>query len=232
MSLPLPVVPEYELTLPVSKKVIRYRPFLVKEEKILLLANESGDLEQVAIAIDQVLTNCTFGKENVAKLPTADLEYLFLKVRSVSIGETVDVEFICPHCENKQNYTIKLDDVSVENNVEEKTIKIAENIILTMTFPTRASFIDIKATDENELKIQTAARCIEMLTIDDQVYMAKDMPIEELVAYVEYLTIPQKNTIMEFLDKLPYVIYADKIKCNKCGVETEFALQGLYDFFV
>jgi hypothetical protein len=71
-----------------------------------------------------------------------------------------------------------------------------------------------------------------MLTIDDQVYMAKDMPIEELIAYVEYLTIPQKNTIMEFLDKLPYVVYADKIKCNKCGVETEFALQGLYDFFV
>jgi hypothetical protein len=230
MNIPLPNVPTYEITLPVSKKVIKYRPFLVKEEKILLLANETEDIKQITLAIDQVLQACTFDKINVKDLPIADVEFLFLKIRAISIGELMSVIYKCPHCEEKIPYNINIENVIVENNIKDHNIKIDDSTIITMTYPTREMTEDMEVTAAN-MMTESIVRCVSMITINDVVYMAEDMNIEDIRAYLDNLTIPQKNKLIEFVNDLPFVRYADTIVCPKCNNESDLVLEGLYDFF-
>lgn len=230
-KIPYAELPEYTLTLPVTKKKVKYRPFIVKEEKVLHMAQNEETVNAAIDAVVQVLKACTFNKVDIASLPSADVDLLFVNVRSKSIGEGVKGEITCPHCENKQAYMINLDKCKVVNLDSENTIKMG-NTLLTMKYPTVMTGKDIDNTKEEDLAVVMTARMIESITIDEKVYDSKDFTEAELIDWLEHLTDENAVKVAEFLKKLPSVVYDEKTPCKKCGKDIRIFIEGTSDFFV
>ena len=235
MQIPVPSVPQYETTLPVSKKKIKFRPFLVKEEKILLLAaeaDEQSDREYVD-AIIQVLTNCTLDKVEVSKLATADVEWLFIQIRKRSVGEIISGTVKCPHCSAVNLYEINLDKVAVLGGTLDRNIKLDDTFMVTMKFPTVGGVNSLspsyKATDRT---MATIASMVEMIVIGDNVLSDADMSIADIMAWLENLTTTQVEEMEKFIADLPRVTYDDSIKCVSCSGEVKIHMEGLESFFL
>lgn len=233
MSLPLPHIPSYDIQLPVSKLKIAYRPFLVKEEKILLLAGEDNNTSDIISAIKQVLTNCTYNKVDISKLPAADVEYLFIKIRSQSIGTIIRGEVTCSVCSEKSDYNIDLDKVEIVNNVKDTNIKFDESTIITMKYPTIITATDIAAYDDIDKMLATVAWCIDIITIEDSVYkVGSDITISEVVEWLHNLTKENADKLGKFLEDLPKLVYVDETKCKFCEAPIPVYMEGLENFFV
>lgn len=230
-SLPLPTVPSYSLELPISKKRIRYRPFLVKEEKILLVASEMNDSDQLIDAINQVLELCTYGEVAVRKLPVADAEFLFVKIREQSIGGSIPGTIECKACGNTQDYVIDIPKVSVENNVKDNVIKLSDTTYITMKFPTLETGKGLGQLQGVDIPLSITASMVESITVNDRVFDAADLPKADIMNWLEHCTEEQVNLISDFLESLPKVVYRDKCQCKKCGDMISVYVEGIEPFF-
>ena len=236
MPLPKIVTPSYELTLPSNGKKIKYRPFLVKEEKILILAIESGDMKSITTAIKDVLANCVLTKSvNVEELPTFDIEYLFLNIRSRSVGESIDLVITCPDDEKtKVNSTIYIDEIEVKKNDEHDiNIKIDDTYTMKMKYPSLDQFIDenfvFEGQSDNSFEI--IASCIDMVYSEEEAWEAKDCSKKELLEFVEQLNSMQFKQIEKFFDTMPQLSHEIEVENPNTKVKSTVLLEGLASFF-
>tara|TARA_R110000772_G_scaffold167154_2_gene278795 strand:+ start:555 stop:1274 length:720 start_codon:yes stop_codon:yes gene_type:complete len=239
MGLPKISTPIYELEIPSLKKKIRYRPFLVKEEKILIIALESEDSKQIANAVKTVISNCILSKGiKVEDLSTFDIEYLFLNIRGKSVGETVDVLITCPDDETTQvPMSINLDEINVEENPKHsRDIKLDDTLTLRMRYPSMTEFIKnnfdsgdgVSVDDTFDLIIS----CIDQIYSEEESWVAKDSTKKELLEFVEQLSSKQFKEVEKFFETMPKLSHTIKIKNPKTDVESEVVLEGLSAFFV
>ena len=236
MPLPKIVTPSYELTLPSNGKKIRYRPFLVKEEKILILAIESDSLKEISRSIKDILKNCILTKGiKVDELPTFDIEYLFLNIRSRSIGESIELVVTCPDDgETKVNTTIYIDEIEVKKNKEHNTdVKIDDTYTMRMKYPSLDEFIDenFNFEGQSDNSFDIIASCIDMVFSEEEAWEAKDCTKKELIEFVEQLNSSQFKEIEKFFDTMPQLSHEIEVVNPKTKVKSTVTLEGLASFF-
>lgn len=232
MALPKIDIPKYEVKIPSTGKTVHYRPYLVKEEKILMIALESKNNSQIMTAMKDVVSSCTFNKVDPDKLCTFDLEYLFLKLRSKSVGETSRIGIKCEHCGAVNKVEINLDEVKVQFPQKvEKKIQLNDEVGVTLCYP-RADFLsdqDGKLTTETITNIVIA--CLDTIYDKQGVYHAADHKKEELAEFVDSLNQAQFLKIQEFVSNMPKLQMNVKFECEKCKKENDIEISGLQNFF-
>jgi hypothetical protein len=241
MPLPKIATPTYELDLPSTEKTIKYRPFLVKEEKVLILALESQDTKQITNAIKQVLKECILTKGvKVEELPTFDIEYIFLNVRGKSVGESIDLIITCyDDGETQVPVTVYIDEIKVKKNPEHSTdIKLDDSLVLRMKYPSLEQFIKNNfdfSSNQSESNIEKSfdviASCIEMIYNNDESWAAVDCTKKELVDFIEQMNSNQFKKIETFFETMPKLSHDIVVKNPKTGVENKVTLEGLTSFF-
>ena len=241
--MPLPKIntPTYELTLPSNRKKVKYRPFLVREEKILVLALESEDQKQITDAIIQIIGDCLITKNvDVTKLPTFDIEYLFLNVRSKSVGETVEVNITCPDDgKTKVETSINIDDIKVVKSKDHKLIvKLDEKYSMKLKYPSLDQFIennfDFEMAEPNEsvsAAMSMLSSCIDMIYDEEESWDASESTKEELDEFIDQLNTKQFQEVEEFFRTMPKLSHKIKVTNPQTGVESEVVLEGLASFF-
>lgn len=238
MPLPKIVTPTYELELPSTEEKIQYRPFLVKEEKLLVIALESEDTKQITTAIKTVIKNCIVTKNiKVEDLPTFDIEFLFLNIRGKSVGEELEVNIICPDDgETQVAVKINLDSIKVQKNEEHtKRIKIDGNIMMEMKYPSLDQFIktnfDFNEKNAMEQSFELIGSCIDKIFTADEAWSTSDVTKKELVDFLESMNSSQFKDIEKFFETMPKLSHKIKVKNPKTEVENEIVLEGLASFF-
>ena len=241
MPLPKISTPTYELVLPSTGKTIKYRPFLVKEEKILILALESQNTKEITNAIKQVLKDCILTKGiKVEELPTFDIEYLFLNLRSKSVGESIELIITCSDdMETQVPVTIYIDEIQVQKEENHSTdIKLDDSLVLRMKYPSLDQFIktnfDFKSeqTASNiEKSLDIITSCIDVIFNEEESWSATDSTKKELIDWIETLNSNQFKEIEKFFDTMPRLSHTVKVKNPKTKIESEVTLEGLTSFF-
>ena len=241
--MPLPKIntPTYELTLPSNRKKIKYRPFLVREEKILVLALESEDQKQITDAIIQIIGDCLITKNiDVTKLPTFDIEYLFLNVRSKSVGETVEVNVTCPDDgKTKVETSINIDDIKVIKNKDHNLIvKLDDKYSMKLKYPSLDQFVennfDFEMAAPNEsvsAAMSMLSSCIDLIYDEEESWDASESTKEELDEFIDQLNTKQFQKVEEFFRTMPKLSHTLKVTNPQTGVESEVVLEGLASFF-
>ena len=236
MALPKLNTPTYELEVPSTDEKIKYRPFLVKEEKILLMAMESKDNAQIINAVKDIVSSCTFGKLNVATMPMFDMEYIFLNIRAKSVGEISKLKILCP--DDKKTYaSVELDLTKVEVQVGDdhtNKIELTDNMGMIMTYPTIDSFLEsgIEKIDANNM-LDVIGSCVLQIYENngEKVYQAKDQTKKELTEFIESMNSSQFRKVQSFFDTMPKLKHTIKVKNPKTKKSSEITLTGLNDFF-
>jgi len=239
MPLPKISTPTYELELPSSGKTIKFRPFLVREEKLLVLALESDDPKEITNAVKAVLKDCiqTRGVK-VETLPTFDIEYLFLNIRGKSVGEEVDVMVTCPDDGVTQvPVTIALDEIKVqETKKHSRDIKLDNDLTLRMKYPSMEQFVQSNFAIGDDMSLQDTfeivSSCIEQVYNEEESWSASECSKKELADFMEQLSSKQFKQIETFFETMPKLSHTFKVKNPKTGVESEVVLEGLSSFFV
>ena len=238
MPLPKIATPTYELVLPSTDQTIQFRPFLVKEEKLLVLALESEDNKQITTAIKSVLKNCVLTKGiKVEQLPTFDIEFLFLNIRGKSVGEELEVNIVCPDDEKTQvTVDINLDDIQVQKNEEHnKQIKLDENLMMEMKYPSLDQFIknnfDFNEKNQMDQSFQLIASCIDKIYSEEEVWATADCTKKEVNDFLEQMNSGQFKLIETFFETMPKLSHTIKITNPKTKVENDVVLEGLASFF-
>ena len=240
--MPLPKIntPTHELVLPSNGKKIKYRPFLVREEKILVMAMESEDMKQITTAIVDILNNCILTRGvKVEKLSTFDIEYLFLNVRSKSVGETVEVNVTCPDDgETQVQMEIDIDSIKVQKDKNHTNIvKLDDNLSMKLKYPSLNEFIEnnFDATDTSRSEVSQSldmiTSCIDMIYNEEESWSATDSTKKELTEFVDQLNTKQFKQIESFFTTMPKLSHTVKVKNPKTSVESEVVLEGLASFF-
>jgi len=237
--MPLPQInaPTYELTIPSSKRKIRYRPFLVKEEKILVIAMESNDIGDIARAVKQVLGQCILTKgTKIDKLSTFDIEYLFLNVRGKSVGETVDIKVTCPDDGvTTVPVTVDLDAIQVTFDPEhDKDIILDDKLKMRMKYPSLDEFIKDNFQVDNvgfEQSIEMIASCVDMIYSEDETWTGADFTQKEMVDFLEGLGSKQFKELEKFFTTMPKLTHEIKVTNPKTKKENTIKLEGLAAFF-
>ena len=238
MPLPKISTPTYELTLPSTGKPIQYRPFLVKEEKVLVIALESEDTKQITTAIKNVIKSCiqTRGVK-VESLPTFDIEYLFLNIRGKSVGEVVEVNLVCPDDnETTVKAEINLDDIQVEKTEgHTNKIKIDNEIMMEMKYPSLDEFIknnfDMSGGSDMDQSFELIVSCIDKIYTADEVWTAADCTKKEIREFLEQMNSSQFKEIENFYTTMPKLSHTLEITNPKTKVTSEVVLEGLASFF-
>ena len=238
MPLPKIATPTYELVLPSTDQTIQFRPFLVKEEKLLVLALESEDNKQITTAIKSVLKNCVLTKGiKVEQLPTFDIEFLFLNIRGKSVGEELEVNIVCPDDEKTQvTVDINLDDIQVQKNEEHnKQIKLDENLMMEMKYPSLDQFIknnfDFNEKNQMDQSFQLIASCIDKIYNEDEVWATADCTKKEVNDFLEQMNSGQFKLIETFFETMPKLSHTISVTNPKTKVESDVVLEGLASFF-
>ena len=238
MPLPKIATPTYELVLPSTEQTIQYRPFLVKEEKLLVIALESEDNKQITTAIKAVLKNCVLTKGiKVEQLPTFDIEFLFLNIRGKSVGEQLEVNIVCPDDETTQvTVDIDLDDIEVERNDDHtKQIKLDENLMMEMKYPSLDQFIknnfDFNENNKMDQSFQLIASCIDKIYNDEEVWATADCTKKEVNEFLEQMNSGQFKEIEKFFESMTKLKHTIKVTNPKTKVESDVVLEGLASFF-
>jgi hypothetical protein len=239
--MPLPKIntPTYELELPSNGKKIKYRPFLVREEKILIMALESEDMKQITSAIVQILTDCIQTKGvKVSDLATFDIEYLFLNIRARSVGETVEVNITCPDDgETSVQMEIDIDAIKVQKDKNHKNIiKLDDNLSMKLKYPSLDQFVENNFEYNEDISdvnksLSMITSCIEMVYDSEESWDAVDCTKKELEEFIEQLNTKQFKEIETFFTTMPKLSHTIKIKNPNTKVESEVVLEGLASFF-
>ena len=238
MPLPKIVTPTYELELPSSGQTIKYRPFLVKEEKVLVLAMESEDTKQITNAIKAVLKSCVQTKGiKVEQLPTFDIEYLFLNIRGKSVGETLEVNIICPDDgETTVAVDIDLDLIQVEKSDDHSNkIKLDANLMMEMKYPSLDQFIknnfDFKEENQMDQSFALIATCIDKIYSEEEVWATADCTKKEVNEFLESMNSSQFKEIEKFFETMPKLQHTVQVTNPNTKVKSEVLLEGLASFF-
>ena len=238
MPLPKIATPTYELELPSTGETIKYRPFLVKEEKLLVIALESEDTKQISTAIRAVIKNCILTRGiKVEQLPTFDIEYLFLNIRGKSVGEELEVNLICPDDgETQVAVTINLDDIKVKKSDNHSNrIQLDDTIMMEMKYPSLDEFIknnfDLKEQSAMDQSFELIASCIGTIFTEDEVWAAADCTKKELNEFLESMNSSQFKDIEKFFETMPKLSHTVKVKNPNTKKENEVVIEGLASFF-
>ena len=238
MPLPKIATPTYELELPSTGKTISYRPFLVKEEKLLVLALESEDTKQITNAIKAVIKACVLTKGiKVETLPTFDIEFLFLHIRGKSVGEELEVNIICPDDEKTQvPVTIDLEDIQVQKTEDHTNqIKLDSNLMMEMKYPSLNEFIknNFEFDEKNQIQqsFELIAQCIDKINNEEEVWTSSDCTKKEMNDFLESMNSAQFKEIESFFTTMPKLSHTVKVTNPETKVESEVVLEGLASFF-
>tara|TARA_Y100001938_G_scaffold126598_1_gene178690 strand:- start:1053 stop:1772 length:720 start_codon:yes stop_codon:yes gene_type:complete len=238
MPLPKIATPTYELELPSTGKTIQYRPFLVKEEKLLVIALESEDTKQITTAIKAVLRNCILTKGiKVETLPTFDIEFLFLNIRGKSVGEDIEVNIICPDDEKTSvPVSINLDDIKIQKNDDHTNkVKVDANIMMEMKYPSLDEFIknnfDFNDASQMDQSFKLIASCIDKIYTEEEVWASEDCTKKEMNDFLESMNSSQFKEIEKFFTTMPKLSHTVKVMNPETKVESDVVLEGLASFF-
>ena len=238
MPLPTIATPSYELELPSTGKKIKYRPFLVKEEKLLVLALETEDTKQISTAIKTVLKNCIQSRGvKVETLPTFDIEYLFLNIRGKSVGEEVEVNLIAPDDEvTEVPVTINIDDIVIQKSDDHTNkVKLDDSLIMEMKYPSLEQFIKSNFDFTEEVSMDQSfdliASCIDKIYNEEDVWSTADCTKKEVKEFLEQMNSMQFKEIEKFFDTMPKLSHSVTFKNPKTKVESTVVLEGLSSFF-
>ena len=238
MPLPKISTPIYELELPSTGKTIKYRPFLVKEEKVLVIALESEDTKQITNAIKAVLKSCILTKGiKVEDLPTFDIEYLFLNIRGKSVGEELDVTLICPDDEKTQvPVVINLDDIEIQKSEEHTNkVQLDDNLMMELKYPSLDQFIKSNfdfsdSGNQMDQSFALIASCIDKIYNEEEVWATADCTKKEVNEFLESMNSSQFKEIEKFFDTMPKLKHEIKVTNPNTGVESDVVLEGLASF--
>ena len=239
--MPLPKIntPTYQLTLPSNNKKIKYRPFLVREEKILILALESNDAKQISSSIVEIMADCIETKGvDITKLPSFDIEYLFLNIRAKSVGETVEVVITCPDDKKTTvDTTINIDDIKIKKTPGHKNIiKLDDKYSMKLKYPSMQQFIDANFDTDEEgsqvaQSINMLSTCIDMIYDDEESWDAADSSPDELNSFIEQLNTKQFKEVESFFETMPKLEHIVEVTNPKTGKTSKVKLEGLASFF-
>ena len=233
MALPKLNTPTYELELPSTGEILKYRPFLVKEQKLLLIAQESGEEKQIANAMGELVNSCTFGKVNAKSAPMFDIEYLFLKIRGKSVGEKVKLNLICPD-DGKTTVPYELNLENVECQVQDdhsNEIQINEDIKIVFRYPLLNDLQNVKASaGDSEKTFHFMECCIDSIHSGDDVFQRIDIKDKEISEFIEQFTNEQFEKITQFFDTMPKLRHIVKVTNPKTKKKNEILLEGLESF--
>lgn len=230
--------PVYEIYVKSLDKNVKFRPFLVKEEKILLMAKESKDENAINLAINQIITNCAVEPIDVPSLPMFDIEMIFLKLRAKSVGENVKLAFNCKNvvdgitCDTNTDYSLNLDKVgyTIPEGHNSK-IMINDTVGVVMRYPSLKTMPLISDMDEFEVMITNLVNCIDYVFNGESVYKIDDSTKEEQDAFIESFSADAMERIQTFFKTMPKVVLEDTVKCKKCGFEHKLHAEDLLSFF-
>tara|TARA_R100000278_G_C5471798_1_gene164754 strand:+ start:960 stop:1673 length:714 start_codon:yes stop_codon:yes gene_type:complete len=237
MALPKLETPTYTTIIPSTGDQVEYRPFLVKEEKILLLAQESKSSSEITRAMKKILHACLFEKVDVGLFKPYDMEYIFLQLRAKSVGETVEVEYKCEHCDHPNQLTINLDDVKIVKPEKEVSNKIKLNDKVGMTLK-HINVNDLlspalqKANIADVGVVESLSLMIETIYDENEVYDVKETSKKELHEFIESLPHTALEKVQEFATAIPKLRYETTFKCVNCGKENNIVIEGLEGFFI
>jgi len=236
MALPKLITPTYELEIPSTDEKIKYRPFLVKEEKILMMAMESKATADITQAVKDIVMECTFNKVNISNMPMFDVEYIFLQIRSKSVGEISNLKLLCP--DDKKTYAdvaVKLNEVKVQvGDNHTNKIDLGNGMGMIMKYPSIDSFKDSGIKDINPSNmLDVIATCILQIYENkgEKTYDTKDQTKEEVNEFIESLNTKQFKDVQMFFETMPKLKHEITIKNPKTKVESKIMLNGLNDFF-
>jgi DNA-directed RNA polymerase subunit M/transcription elongation factor TFIIS len=247
MALPKVDVPIHEVTLISTGKKIKYRPFLVKEQKLFLMAAESKDPKEMINTVKQVLNNCILSENvNVDELPSFDLENIFLNLRARSVGEIIDLKYNCNNvvksdkgedkvCNGMVKFDLNILEIEhTKNDKHDKKIEISSSIGIVMKYPNMKMFSNLgfKNTESVEVIMELIVDCIDYIYDVDKIYYAKDSTKEELMDFVDNLHQEDLIKIQNFFNTMPKISKTLNFKCGKCGHEEEIVVEGIQNFFV
>lgn len=233
MALPRVNAPKYELTIPSSGKKVQYRPYLVKEEKLLMIAMESGDEGQMITAIKDIIQECTFGEVDVTKLPMFDIEYIFVKIRSKSVGESTTVKISCSSCNQMSEVTIDMDKEMKVTESPDMLIKLTPELSIKMRYPSMNDYLDIINSKDKDIDkiFNMIAMSIDTIFAGDDVYDVKNESKKEVQAFIESLNASQFQLVRDFFEAMPQASIHVNFDCEHCGHHHDMDLKGLKSFF-
>jgi ribosomal protein L44E len=237
MTLPMSNTPIYTLTIPSNGKSVKYRPFLVKEEKALLIAQQSEDLDVMVDTLKQIIISCTDGKVDPEELAVFDIEYMFTQMRSKSVGEEVQLVFRCGHCQDenaKSEVTIDISKLEViKDPTHTNKIELSDNIGVIMKYPSidTLKILDDESLTDIEQVFRVICRSIDIIYNSEDTFYAKDETIEDIEAFVNNLTRIQFEKLKSFFDTMPKLKQVVEFDCPVCGAHNKTTLEGIQDFF-
>ena len=232
MALPKIDLPTYELVLPSSKRKIKYRPFTVKEEKILLMLEGADSVEDINQILRQVLENCTFGEIDSYEIPMVDTEYLFINIRGKSVAETIDYTSTCKKCKLSYELSLPISDIKVSQLPESNVVQLSDNLAVEMRFPSQSDENKVSELNLQDKVMSYMHMCMNKIFMDDETYDTKDMTESELIDFVDSLPGKCAEKMIKFFAKVPYCYISQEITCPQCETKTNLRLEGLGNFFV
>jgi hypothetical protein len=224
--------PKYDLIIPSTKNKVRFRPYLVKEEKVLMMASESGDPAAAMHAIVDTIKACISDDVPTDTLTTFDVEYMFTQIRSKSVGEVSRINAECSNCKHSNEIEVPLDQINMDVPKIEDVIKLTDTIKLKMRWPTYTDVLKNDITDKNETEatFSMLIECIDKVMTDEESIVFKDESKEARLDFVESLTADQFALIRGYIEQMPKMKYDLKYTCQKCGTDHELTLEGMKDF--
>ena len=233
MALPQTEHPLIDVHIHSLNKSVKFRPFLVKEEKLLILANETKDVDEMMRATQQIITNCSFGKIHGDELPVFDMQNIFLNLRKVSVSETIEVTLLCGHCEHKIDMTVDLNNFELyETEGHEKTVRLSEDVMVEMRYPNAKEMMMLGKTQTEGDVFKVAELCIEKIFAGDSIIDAEDLKGDDRTEFIDNLTSEQFKAFKKFFESMPVMENEIKYNCPKCEEKNVTYLNGYYDFFV
>ena len=237
-------VPIYELNLISSGKKIRFRPFLVKEQKLLLMANQSDDPKDSLNVVKQICKNCIIDEVDVESLPVFDLEFIFLNLRARSVSEVINLQYKCNNkvkneadeetvCGNLEKFDVNLlEIVPTKDPKHDKKIMLSDKLGIMMKYPTFEMIANLKGQNEDETLMELLTICVDNIFDQDNIYYTKDVTREELVDFIDNLQQKDLEKIQEFFETAPKIKKDISFNCRKCGYKENIVVEGLQNFFI
>ena len=232
MALPKLETPTHELVLPSTNKKIKFRPFLVKEQKILYMAQNSKSESEIVNSVGQLVSNCTFGEVNPDIAPMFDIEYIFIKLRSKSVGETIELSVLCPD-DNKTRVPvkIKLDDVDVQMTTgHTNEVKLSDDMKLVLRYPILRDMKNVEGKDDVDKVFNILIKCIHEVHHREKIYNAVDVTTKDLETFVEQMTTSQLQSVMSFFDSMPKLRHVIQVTNPNTKKKGEVVVEGLQNF--
>jgi hypothetical protein len=236
MALPrLNDVPYYELIIPSNKQKVKFRPFLVKEQKVLLIAYESRDIKQILNSVMDCISFCVEGVD-ISELPSFDIDYIFTQIRTKSAGENTEVGIKCTNCEKTNNININLEEISIEVPERDMSIKLNDIYTLNMKYPNYKEMIgdNVLLNDKRsgpDQMIATLRQCMHSIQTEEENIILKNETIEEIDEFINSLNEEQYIMIAKFIENLPQLRYEKDYECKHCEKKNTLTIEGLQDFF-